>query len=424
MKRSFLETLFEAPPTSRASPKDYDPKMQHERVSWAVHSASCQHIGNFYSYYHMTLEKFEILYTMVGPVLERCAIKASNATLMGPVEGRVKFACALRILFGEKIKSLVQIFHISLASVKLAYKEGVDAIVNCEALHFGGTATLHECETRSAGFKQRSNYPEIFAHCVSCVDGLAVRISCPKEETNQRAYYSGHKKFYCLNLQAACDSNCKFTHFSLNCPGSANDLLAYRNSQMSVDFAVLPKPYWIAGDNAYPDGDHLMTPFLSAFPSSPENSFNSYLSQLRITIERAFGILVNLFGILQSAIKTRIPFTVKIVQACMRLHNFRIDAGCQPPRRSPCINYADSDLNCHDLIMADPRFETDAVAATPRLIVAEVQRAFETSTLRREALCDVLQEAGGQRPVASVAQRARALQQELVYANPLQPLQN
>jgi hypothetical protein len=130
---------------------------------------------------------------------------------------------------------------------------------------------------------------------------------------------------------------------------------------MSVDFTMLPKPYWIAGDNAYPDGDHLMTPFLSAFPSSPENSFNSYLSQLRIT-----GLTM----------------------------------------------------------MADPRFETEPVAATPRLLATEVQRAFETTTLRRESLCDILQEAGGQRPVASVAQRARALQQELAYANPLQPLPN
>ena len=95
MKRSFLETLFEAPPTSRASPKDYDPKMQHERLSWAVHSASCQHVGNFNTYYHMSLEQFEVLYAIVGSVLERCAIKASNATRMGPVEGRVKFACTL-----------------------------------------------------------------------------------------------------------------------------------------------------------------------------------------------------------------------------------------------------------------------------------------------------------------------------------------
>jgi hypothetical protein len=420
MKRScVLDILFEAPKLKRASPKDYDPNMNHERLSWAVHAASCEHIGNFNTYYHMSQFQFVTLYEMVGATLERCPIKGNNATPMGPVENKVKFACTLRILYGEKMKSLAQIFHISIASVKLAFKDGVAAIVGNPMLHFGGAATLEDCKIRAHGFLRRSNYPEIFAHCVSAVDGLAVRISCPKDENNQKAYYSGHKKFYCMNLQAACDSNCMFTHFSFNCPGSANDLLAYRKSQMSVDFATLPKPYWVAGDNAYPDGDHLLTPFPSAFPSSPEDSFNFYLSQLRITIERAFGILVTLFGILQSAIKTKIPFTVQIVQACMRVHNYRITAGCQPPRRSGCINYADPDMQCQDLLMADPRFTTDPVASTPRLIIQEVEQHFDTTALRREAICDLLRDAGGERPVGNVAQRERELQRQMLYANPL-----
>lgn len=107
----------------RASPKDYDPQMNHERLSWAVHSASCQHIGNFHIYYHMTLVQFEAHYEMVKGSIETCKIKGSNATAMGPVEGKVKFACTLRILYGEKIKSLAQIFHVSVASVKLAFKK-------------------------------------------------------------------------------------------------------------------------------------------------------------------------------------------------------------------------------------------------------------------------------------------------------------
>jgi hypothetical protein len=419
MQRALLDSLIAVPKRMRASPKDYDPNMGNERLSWEVHAASCEHIGNFNTYYHMSVLQFETLYSIVSAAMETCPIKAKNATPMGPVEGKVKFACTLRILYGEKMKSLAQIFHISIATVKLAFKDGVAALLDSQTLNFGGRATLEQCETRAHGFLRRSNYPDIFAHCVSCIDGLAVRISCPKDEVNQKAYYSGHKKFYCINLQAACDSNCMFTHFSLNCPGSANDLLAYRKSQMSVDFASLPKPFWVAGDNAYPDGDHLLTPFPSPYASSPEDSFNFYLSQLRITIERAFGIMVTLFGILQSAIKTKIPFTVKIVQACMRVHNYRIAAGCQPPRRSGCINYADPDMQCADLLMADPRFETDPVASTPRLIVSEVQQHFETSTFRREALCDILREAGGERPVGNVAQRERAMQRELMYANPL-----
>ena len=263
----------------RASPKDYDPYFKNQRLSWVHHLASCNEIGNFELYYHMSPENFNILFDMCGQRLDTCPIKGKCATPMGPVEGKVKFACCLRILFGEKYKSLSQIFHVSIPSIKLALKQGISAIISCDALKFGGTPSSDSCKEFAHGFQARSNYPEIFAHCVSAVDGLAIRVACPKNEPNQRAFYSGHKKFYCLNLQAACDSNAAFTHFALNCPGSACDLLAYRFSQMSVDFSALPKPFWVAGDNAYPDSDHLITPFPGAVPLSPEDNFNFYFSK-------------------------------------------------------------------------------------------------------------------------------------------------
>ncbi len=185
MKRCcVLDCLFGATAKMRASPKDYVPNMNQQRLSWEVHAASCEHIGNFNTYYLMSQSQFETLYVMVGATLDRCPIKAKNGTPMGPVEGKVKFACTLRILYGEKMKSLAQIFHISIASVKLAFKNGVAAIAVSPTLNFGGAATLEQCKTRSHGFLRRSNYPEIFAHCVTAVDGLAVRILCPKDEKN------------------------------------------------------------------------------------------------------------------------------------------------------------------------------------------------------------------------------------------------
>ena len=130
MKRSFLNSLIGPSKKVRASPKDYDPNMNFERLSWESHAASCQHIGNFNTYYHMSPTQFETLYSIVSAAIETSIIKGNNATPMGPVEGKVKFACTLRILFGEKMKSLAQIFHISIATVKLAFKVGVSAIVD------------------------------------------------------------------------------------------------------------------------------------------------------------------------------------------------------------------------------------------------------------------------------------------------------
>ncbi len=43
-----------------------------------------------------------------------------------------------------------------------------------------------------------------------------------------------------LNLQAACDANCRFVNASLCCPGSANDIMAYNASYMPNRYAAYP----------------------------------------------------------------------------------------------------------------------------------------------------------------------------------------
>jgi hypothetical protein len=65
---------------------------------------------------------------------------------------------------------------------------------------------------------------------------------------------------------------------------------------------------------------------------SPENLLatvmmdtNFYLSQVRITIERTFGILVHRFGILRRPMSMSICKVPALVTCLMRLHNFYID---------------------------------------------------------------------------------------------------
>ena len=64
---------------------------------------------------------------------------------------------------------------------------------------------------------------------------------------DQRNFYSGHKLDYGLNLQAACDANCRFVNASLCCPGSANDILAYNASYLPNRYAHYPYPFFVAG---------------------------------------------------------------------------------------------------------------------------------------------------------------------------------
>ena len=60
----------------------------------------------------------------------------------------------------------------------------------------------------------------------------------------------------------------------------------------------LPNVYHITEDAMYPISDKLLTPHPGKSLPKDQDSFNFYLSQLRVIIEQSFGILVSTWGIL------------------------------------------------------------------------------------------------------------------------------
>ena len=64
---------------------------------------------------------------------------------------------------------------------------------------------------------------------------------------------------------------------------------------------------------------------LKGMRSGYEDAYNFYLSQLRITIERAFGIFVRRWSILHAPLVVPLPKVAPLVNALIRLHNFCID---------------------------------------------------------------------------------------------------
>ena len=167
---------------------------------------------------------------------------------MGAIEPRVKLAICIRVLCGESPKSLAQLFCIGLVSATDAFSLYLQHICDCEKLAFGETVpSLDDLKARAFEFSRRSTYPNVFQHCVEAIDGILIRIQCPRKEMDQRNFFSGHKLDYGLNLQAACDANCRFVNASLCCPGSANDIMAYNASYMPNRYAAYPYPYFVAG---------------------------------------------------------------------------------------------------------------------------------------------------------------------------------
>ena len=64
---------------------------------------------------------------------------------------------------------------------------------------------------------------------------------------------------------------------------------------------------------------------------------NFYLSQVRICVEMAFGMMVNWFGLLKSPLRVSVQNVGPLLQCVARLHNFMLDRSnsYRPQTRGP-----------------------------------------------------------------------------------------
>ncbi len=84
-------------------------------------------------------------------------------------------------------------------------------------------------------------------------------------------------------------------------PAAASDYMAWVTSSLAIeldnDVEKLIEGGTLVGDCAYMKKSYMATP-LKGFFGGHEDAYNFYLSQLRITIEQAFGVLVHRWAIL------------------------------------------------------------------------------------------------------------------------------
>eukprot|EP00960_Hanusia_phi_P005371 156075-Hanusia_phi.AAC.1 len=66
----------------------------------------------------------------------------------------------------------------------------------------------------------------------------------------------------------------------------------------------LPNDMYVVGDAAYKAIPNVLTPFEGSKLAVWHDSFNFHLSQLRINIEYAFGMLINRWGIFWRGLRT------------------------------------------------------------------------------------------------------------------------
>jgi DDE superfamily endonuclease len=98
------------------------------------------------------------------------------------------------------------------------------AICTSPELELKFPKTRREFAILANGFRALSRGDAI-ENCVGCIDGFLLPIVTPRktEVGNVRAYFSGHYRCSGINVQAICDSECRFLFFQLCAPGSTGD---------------------------------------------------------------------------------------------------------------------------------------------------------------------------------------------------------
>jgi len=173
---------------------------------------------------------------------------------------------------------------------------------------------------------------------VGATDGIVIECTKREEEDLQGqdpGVYRNRKGFFGFVAMAIVGAYCQFLMFEIQWPGATNDSTAFQQSEAMgwLDFLRgLTRRYWLAGDDAFSSiHSLLLTPFTKKQLRTARSqntrtyymmrTFNHVLSSRRITVERAFGILVRRWGCLWSALERRDKDCLLMIIVCVKLHN-------------------------------------------------------------------------------------------------------
>jgi len=184
----------------------------------------------------------------------------------------------------------------------VSVNRGIKAIPKCPHLK-------RQFPTDEAGLKevtleiQNKSSFWVLEGCVGALDGWLCQINVPlgRDTSNISACFSGHYQCYGINVQAVCDSRCRFTYKSCCSPGGTGDSRAFYWSALSNFLQDIPHCFYNVADSTYTLSSSLLVPYTGSDKKRKENDvFHFYLPQLRIKIEQAFGLLVNKWRIFKN----------------------------------------------------------------------------------------------------------------------------
>ena len=299
-------------------------------------------LGHYYfpRAYRMDKKTFYHLHSILQPSLEKHFFPRDGGNrdmYLNPylIKTEVRLSIALRYFAGASPYDLIVTHGVSMTSIFFSIWGVVDCVNNCS--HFDIVFPDYQSQMDIAkGFQKQSGAN--FNSAIGAIDGIPIWILKPfKQECllancGETSFHCSRKDKYGLNMQAICDDELRFLFINMCWPGATADYMAWVTSCLCLEIesslgSTLPKikkGFTLVGDNAYVKTEYMSVP-VKGNKTEIEDSYNFYQSQLRITIERAFGVLVHRWSILRGPLTIPLFKVVPLVQTLCKLHNFCID---------------------------------------------------------------------------------------------------
>lgn len=280
----------------------------------------------------MSREGFFLLHETLQPYLAQARQEWQSPN--GFISSSIRLATALRFFAGGSPYDLSVVHGISNSAVYDSVWIVVDAINECNDLRIRFPVSHHEQRLIANEFQKK--LAAGFDCCVGAIDGILVWTEqptpqdCDAAQCGATKFYCGRKKKFGLNMMGTVDHVGRFLDVEIRHPGATSDFLCFETSTLKRKLesdSFLATGLVLFGDNAYVDSKYMVVPFKNANYEAGEDDFNFFHSQLRITVECAFGKLVHRWGILRRPLSSKagLQKTTAMVMALCSLHNFCIN---------------------------------------------------------------------------------------------------
>jgi hypothetical protein len=282
-------------------------RWQHQRLDWDLHVKKLLHEKRFHIRYRMSLANFDALVLLLGKDVSP-DVSMSEKRCDAVIYPEIVVGAGLRYLAGGSYDDIMNTYGLSKSGFYYARNKFIDAVLSSEALDIKLPTEPEEWEKIRKGFAEKSSH-RVLSGCLGAIDGFFQPTICPTVLEScgfPRSYYSGHYQSTGLNCQAICDSKLRFLFFAVIAPGQTNDAVAYELTNLRDVIEKFAPGAFIAGDAAYLLTEHLLVPYTGTDKQNPDkDSYNFYLSQLRIRIEMSFGMFTTKWRILRRKLEMR-----------------------------------------------------------------------------------------------------------------------